>query len=65
MAEIRELRKQMRSPHADRNKLVKMHSIITDNINNTFGEERAALTELRTELKNLLKSLFPEGAARM
>jgi hypothetical protein len=42
-----------------------MHSIITDNINNTFGEERAALTELRTELKNLLKSLFPEGAARM
>jgi hypothetical protein len=64
MAEIRELRKQMRSPHADRNKLVKMHSIITDNINNTYGEERAALTELRSELKNLLKSLFPEGAAK-
>ncbi|MDR3581165.1 MAG: HD domain-containing phosphohydrolase [Oryzomonas sp.] len=65
MAEIRELRNQMRNPKADRNKLIKMHSIITDNINNTFGEERAALTELRTELKNLLKSLFPEGAAKM
>jgi HD-GYP domain-containing protein (c-di-GMP phosphodiesterase class II) len=65
MAEIRELRNQIRSPKADRNKLVKMHSIITDNINKTFGEERAALTELRTELKNLLKSLFPEGTAKM
>ncbi|MGD0585274.1 MAG: HD domain-containing phosphohydrolase [Oryzomonas sp.] len=64
MAEIRELRKQMRSPNADRNSLVKMHSVITDNINNTYGEERAALIELRTELKNLLKSLFPEGAAK-
>ena len=63
MAEIRELRKQMRNPKADRNKLVKMHSIITDNINNTYGEERAALTKLRTELKNLLKSLFPEGTS--
>jgi HD-GYP domain-containing protein (c-di-GMP phosphodiesterase class II) len=65
MAEIRELRKQMRSPNADRNKLVRMHSILTDNINNAFGEERAALVELRTELKNLLKSLFPEGSAKM
>ena len=63
MAEIRELRKQLRSPHADRNKLVKMHSILTDNINSAFGEEKAALVELRTELKNLLKSLFPEGSA--
>ncbi|KAB0664027.1 HD domain-containing protein [Oryzomonas japonica] len=60
MAEIRELKKQMRSPNADRNKLVKIHSIVTDNINSTYGEERAALTELRTELKNLLKSLFSE-----
>jgi HD-GYP domain-containing protein (c-di-GMP phosphodiesterase class II) len=65
MAEIREMRKLMRSPNVDRNKLVKMHSTITDNINNTYGEERAALSELRTELKNLLKSLFPEGAAKM
>ncbi|GFE62820.1 HD-GYP domain-containing protein [Geobacter sp. AOG2] len=61
MAEIREMRKQMRNPNVDRNKLVRMHSIITDNINNSFGEERLALTELRTELKNLLRSLFAEG----
>jgi len=65
MAEIRELKKQIRSPHTDRNKLVKMHSIITDDINNTFGEERASLVELRMELKNLLKSLFPEGISKM
>lgn len=64
MAEIRELRKLMRSPNADRNKLVRMHSILTDNINSTFGEERAALTALRTDLKNLLKSLFSEDAAK-
>jgi len=64
MAEIRELRKQIRNPNVDRNKLVRMHSIITDNINNTFGEERMALTELRTEVKNLLKSLFSEGTEK-
>lgn len=64
MAEINELRKQMRNPNADRNKLVKMHSILTDNINSTYGEERAALTELRTELKNLLRSLFSEGSEK-
>jgi|GEM_PF-302430 len=64
MSEIRELRRQMRNPNVDRNKLVRMHSIITDNINNSFGEERMALTELRTEVKNLLKSLFAEGAER-
>jgi HD-GYP domain-containing protein (c-di-GMP phosphodiesterase class II) len=64
MAEIRELRIQMRSLKADRNKLVKMHSIITDNINNSFGEERVAFNELRAELKNLLKSLHSEGAEK-
>lgn len=64
MTEIRELRRQMRNPNVDRNKLVRMHSIITDNINNSFGEERMALTELRTEVKNLLKSLFAEEAGK-
>jgi len=65
MAEIRELKKQMRSPNADRNKLIKMHSVITDNINSTYGEERAALMELRTELKNLLRSLFSDGPEKV
>ncbi|QEM67527.1 HD domain-containing protein [Geobacter sp. FeAm09] len=65
MAEIRELKKLMRSPNADRTRLVKMHSIITDNINSTYGEERAALMELRSELKNLLKSLFSEAAGKV
>lgn len=65
MAEIRELKKMMRSPNADRNKLIKMHSIITDNINSTYGEERAALVELRTELKNLLKSLFSDVSGKV
>jgi len=65
LAEIRELRRQMRSPQADRDELLKMHSIITDNINKTFGEEKAAFVELRTELKNLLQSMFPQGVAKM
>lgn len=57
MAEINELKKQMRNS-TDRDKLLKMHANITDSINKTYGEEKAAFMELRTELKNLLKSMF-------
>ena len=53
-----ELRRKMRSSINDRNALLKLHSLITDNINNGYGEEKAALVELRLELKNLLNSLY-------
>lgn len=57
-AVVKELRRKIRVSSNDRNKLLQLHSLLTDNIQNSYGEERVALIELRSELKNLLNSLF-------
>jgi len=54
---IQELRKQMRNSINDRNKLLQIHSLLTDNIKNTFGDEKTDLISLRAELKDLLNSM--------
>jgi HD-GYP domain-containing protein (c-di-GMP phosphodiesterase class II) len=55
---VLDLRKRMRDSADNRNELLKLHSLITDNIKNSFGDERDSLTTLRTELKDLLNSMF-------
>jgi HD-GYP domain len=57
-AKIQELRNTLRSAQDDRNKLLKLHSVVTDSINNAFGEEKEELVAFRTELKDLLNSMF-------
>ena len=38
----------------DRDKLSKLHSIVTDNINNSYGEEKQLLIQFRQEIKDAL-----------
>lgn len=57
-AKIQELRTRMRNSLDDRNRLLQLHSLITDDIKNSYGEEKVALVAFRAELKDLLNSLF-------
>ena len=57
---IDELRRKMRSYSGDRNRLLQMHALLTDNIKNTYGEEKAVFTAFRAELKDFMNSLFSE-----
>lgn len=54
---ILELTKELRASKGDRNKLLKLHSAVTDNVNKSFGEEKEALTAFRIELKNYMNSV--------
>jgi len=48
------LRRELRSSLGDRNKLSKLHTIVTDNINNSYGEEKEILLKFRQEIKDAL-----------
>ena len=54
---ILEFTKELRASKGDRNKLLKLHSAVTDDINNSFGEEKDALIAFRVELKNYMNSV--------
>ena len=43
----------------DRNKLSKLHSAVTDSVNNTFGEEKEMLLQFRQEVKDALNCRVP------
>lgn len=51
---IQVLRRELRDSMGDRNKLSKLHSVVTESINNTFGEEKQALLKFRQEVKDAL-----------
>ena len=51
---IANLRRELRASMGDRNKLSKLHSVLTENINNTYGEEKEMLLKFRQEVKNAL-----------
>jgi len=38
----------------DRSKLSKLHSVVTESINNTYGEEKENLIKFRQEVKDAL-----------
>lgn len=48
------LRRELRAAMGDRSKLSKLHSVVTDSINNTYGEEKAELIRFRQEVKDAL-----------
>ena len=48
------LRRELRSSLGDRSKLSKLHTIVTDNINNSYGEEKETLLKFRQEIKDAL-----------
>lgn len=51
---VTNLRKQLRDSMGDRGKLSKLHSALTDNINNSYGEEKQMLLKFRQEVKDAL-----------
>jgi HD-GYP domain-containing protein (c-di-GMP phosphodiesterase class II) len=56
-ASVDEFTKKLRSSTGDRKKLLKLHSEVTDRINDAYGEEKEALIAFKGELRNFLKSL--------
>lgn len=48
------IRKELRASMGDRIRLSKLHSVITENINNAYGEEKQALLKLRQEVKDAI-----------
>jgi hypothetical protein len=48
------LRRELRAAIGDRSKLSKLHTVVTENINNSYGEEKALLIKFRQEIKDAL-----------
>lgn len=51
---IQALRRELRASMSDRKKLSILHSVVTEEINRAYGEEKALLLELRQEVKDAL-----------
>jgi len=51
---VTNLRKQLRDSMGDRDKLSKLHSVLTESINNSYGEEKQMLIKFRQEVKDAL-----------
>jgi len=56
---IQVLRRELRNAIGDRNKLSKLHSVVTESINNTYGEEKEILVKFRQEIKDALNCRVP------
>jgi hypothetical protein len=53
-AAIEALRKKLRASMGERIKLTKLHSEVTERINDAFGEEKELLSAFRLEIKDAL-----------
>lgn len=53
-ASAADLRRELKASMGDRAKLSKLHSIVTESINRTYGEEKAMLVKFRQEIKDAL-----------
>ena len=51
---IQLLHRELRASMGDRVKLTKLHSVVTESINNTYGEEKEILLKFRQEVKDAL-----------
>lgn len=51
---VQALRRELRSAIGDRGKLSKLHTVVTESINNAYGEEKQVLVKLRQEIKDAL-----------
>jgi hypothetical protein len=54
---ILELRRELKNAQEDRQKLLKLHAVVIDCINEAYGEEKVEFVAFRTELTNLLNSM--------
>ena len=54
---IEEFTRRLRSSAENRNKLLQLHSDVTDSINYAFGAEKEALIAFRKELRDFMQSL--------
>lgn len=45
---------ELKAANGDRNKLSKLHSVVTESINNSYGEEKLILTKFRQKVKDAL-----------
>jgi len=57
--ELHSLRRELRAAFGDHARLSRLHAIVTDNINNSYGEEKAALLKFRQEIKDALNCRAP------
>lgn len=48
------LRRELRAAMGDRTKLSKLHSVVTESINRSYGEEKEQLLNFRKEVKDAL-----------
>lgn len=48
------LRRELRASMGDRDKLSRLHSVVTDSINSAYGEEKQLLLKFRQEVKDAL-----------
>jgi hypothetical protein len=48
------LRRELRASMGDRCKLSNLHSLVTDNLNSAYGEEKQLLLKFRQEVKDAL-----------
>ena len=51
---IKLYRKDLQDAIGDRNKLSQLHSLITESINESYGEEKEMLVKFRQEIKDAL-----------
>ncbi|RII26054.1 MAG: hypothetical protein CXR30_16980 [Geobacter sp.] len=56
---IQALRRELRASIGDRGKLSKLHTIVTESINNSYGEEKEILLQFRQEIKDALNCRVP------
>ena len=51
---IKDLRKELRVSMGDRNRLIKLHSVLTECINRAYGAEKKELLDFRKEVTNAI-----------
>lgn len=51
---IQVLRRELRASTEGRSKLSKLYSVVTESINNSYGEEKEILLKFRQEVKDAL-----------
>lgn len=51
---IKYLRSELKASMGDRNRLTKLHSVITECINRSYGDEQEMLVEFRREVNNAI-----------
>lgn len=59
--DVQDLGRELRSSMGDREKLSRLHSIVTERVNLAYGEEREELLKIRQEVKNALNCRVPGG----